>query len=132
MGRLCQRSQADNVRITKQLPRIISNYYVRSLMPPHPNVVQVFGISRNGPHPVLILEYCDGGSLDRMLYESSIAFSADQTLEIVYGMAKGMYHLHKNNIVHRDLAARNILVSRSIKDIYRHICSLFTVISWSS
>lgn len=26
------------------------------------------------------------------------------------GIAKGMYHLHKNKIVHRDLAARNILV----------------------
>lgn len=92
-------------------------------MPPHPNVVQVFGISRDGPHPVLILEYCDGGSLDKMLYESSTVLSTDQILEIVYGIAKGMYHLHKNNIVHRDLAARNILVSCSSSIFSSLTCS---------
>lgn len=79
-------------------------------MPPHPNVVQVFGISRDGPHPVLILEFCDGGSLDTILYDMNHALSAFQTLDIIHGIAKGMLHLHKNNIIHRDLAARNILV----------------------
>jgi serine/threonine protein kinase len=27
----------------------------------HPNVVQVFGVSLDGPQPVIILEYCAGG-----------------------------------------------------------------------
>jgi serine/threonine protein kinase len=80
-------------------------------MPPHPNVVQVFGISRDGPHPVLILEFCDGGSLDKMLYDDNYSLSTEQTLEIVTGIARGMYHLHRNSIIHRDLAARNILLA---------------------
>jgi hypothetical protein len=30
-------------------------------LPPHPNIVQVFGISQDGPQPILVMEYCDGG-----------------------------------------------------------------------
>jgi serine/threonine protein kinase len=82
-------------------------------LPPHPNVVQVFGISRDGPHPVLILEYCDGGSLDSLLYDTSYSLSLAQQLEIIHGVAKGMLHLHKSNIIHRDLAARNVLVGNN-------------------
>jgi hypothetical protein len=32
-----------------------------SELPPHPNVVQMFGVSFDGPQIILILEYCDGG-----------------------------------------------------------------------
>jgi serine/threonine protein kinase len=35
----------------------------------------------------------------------------ERLFELVRGIAAGMYHLHKNNIVHRDLAARNILLT---------------------
>jgi serine/threonine protein kinase len=30
-------------------------------LPPHPNIVQVYGVSVNGPQPILVLEYCGGG-----------------------------------------------------------------------
>jgi serine/threonine protein kinase len=30
-------------------------------LPSHPNVVQVFGVSLDGPQPVIVLEYCAGG-----------------------------------------------------------------------
>jgi serine/threonine protein kinase len=31
-------------------------------LPPHPNVVQLFGVSLDGPQPVIIMEYCSGGN----------------------------------------------------------------------
>jgi serine/threonine protein kinase len=31
------------------------------------------------------------------------------------GIARGMLHLHLENIVHRDLAARNILLTESLE-----------------
>jgi serine/threonine protein kinase len=47
--------------------------------------------------------------LDRLL------FGGDQPLDnkvnLVKGIARGMRHLHRHNIIHRDLAARNILLS---------------------
>jgi predicted Ser/Thr protein kinase len=81
-------------------------------LPPHPNVVQAFGISRDGPQPVLIMEYCAGGSLDRLLYEcDDKTLNETEKIELVKGIARGMLHLHNHNIIHRDLAARNILLS---------------------
>jgi hypothetical protein len=34
---------------------------VNRKLPPHPNVVQVFGVSLDGPQPVIVMEYCTGG-----------------------------------------------------------------------
>lgn len=30
-------------------------------------------------------------------------------------IAKGLEHMHSNNVVHRDIAARNILLSKDMK-----------------
>lgn len=78
---------------------------------PHPNVVQTLGVSVDGQFPALVLEYCAGGSLDKALYNPAKQMTYLDKLRIVTGIAKGMLHLHNNNIVHRDLAARNILLS---------------------
>jgi len=82
-------------------------------LPPHPNVVQVFGVSLDGPQPVIVMEYCAGGSLDTLLFDSNLKLSDEQKLRFVRGIALGMLHLHELNIVHRDLAARNILLTAS-------------------
>jgi predicted Ser/Thr protein kinase/uncharacterized protein YkvS len=80
-------------------------------LPPHPNIVQVFGISIDGPQPILVLEYCAGGSLDKFLFDSGQPLSEEYKIQLVKGIARGMLHLHRHNIIHRDLAARNILLT---------------------
>jgi serine/threonine protein kinase len=40
-----------------------------------------------------------------------VKLSEEQKMRLIEGIATGMYHLHKHNIVHRDLAARNILLT---------------------
>jgi serine/threonine protein kinase len=77
---------------------------------PHPNVLQVLGVSTDGIAPAIIMEYCPGGSLDLLLFDKSKPMTPDYQFRLILGIARGMLHLHKNNIVHRDLAARNILV----------------------
>ncbi len=79
-------------------------------IPPHPNIVQLLGISTDGPYPLVILEYCNNGSLDNLLFDTNQKIPMTQQIHIATGIAKGLYHLHTNNIVHRDLAARNILM----------------------
>jgi serine/threonine protein kinase len=53
------------------------------------------------------------GSLDKLLFDSNQQLSKEDMIELVRGIASGMYHLHKHKIVHRDLAARNILLTRN-------------------
>ncbi len=111
-GRILRRSQNYRVSISTSI------YYwdmsdVRrcSGLQQHPNVVQTFGVSLDGQLPCIVLELCEGGSLDNRLFDSDVTLSQQQKIALVKGIARGLYHLHTNNIVHRDLAARNVLVS---------------------
>jgi predicted Ser/Thr protein kinase len=79
------------------------------LIAPHPNLVQTFGVSLDGPNPCIVLEFCGGGSLDKLL-EKKTGNNIDKR-QIAMKIAYGLLHLHQNNIVHRDLAARNILLA---------------------
>jgi serine/threonine protein kinase len=38
-------------------------------LPPHPNVVRLFGVSLDGPQPVIVMEYCAEGILDKLLFD---------------------------------------------------------------
>jgi serine/threonine protein kinase len=81
-------------------------------LPPHPNGVQLFGVSIDGPEITLVLEYCEGGSLAQFFFETHPQLTEQQMISLARGIASGMLHLHQHNIVHRDLAARNILLTR--------------------
>ncbi len=78
---------------------------------PHPNLVQTFGVSLDGPNPCIVLEFCGGGSLDKLLENSPNKLDNAAKRQIAMKIAYGLLHLHQNNIVHRDLAARNILLA---------------------
>ncbi len=71
----------------------------------------MLGVSSDGPYPVMILEYCEGGSLDTKLFDTKQAWTVAEQLRTVNGIAKGLFHLHKNQIIHRDISARNILLN---------------------
>lgn len=81
---------------------------------PHPNLVQTFGVSLDGPNPCIVLEFCGGGSLDTIVFDREKHVTSDQKRDYALKIAYGLLHLHNNNIIHRDLAARNILVSIEI------------------
>jgi hypothetical protein len=44
----------------QNLNRLLPCYVFYKEIPPHPNVVQTFGVSLDGPQPVIVLEYCAG------------------------------------------------------------------------
>ena len=104
------------VSMTQANQSVISELELMMKLRPHPNVVQLFGFS---VHPetqsiILIIEYCEGGSLDGKLYDTNNDdISLKTQLQWMIGISKGLNHLHSNNIVHRDVAARNVLVHQN-------------------
>jgi len=78
-------------------------------MRPHENVLPLLGIcSKKSPY-CIITPFIDGGSLETLLLGTK-KITQQEMLDIVKGVAKGLYHLHCEQIVHRDLASRNILL----------------------
>jgi len=80
-------------------------------LPPHPNVVQVYGVCLDNTSPVIVMEYCENGSLDNIIYKQNL--DRKKIFNIIKQIANGMLHIHKHDIVHCDLAARNILLTSS-------------------
>ncbi len=57
---------------------------------PHPNIVQSLGISVNGPQPLMVLEYCNKGSLDRILFETDGMKLPAEQIALAEGIARGL------------------------------------------
>ena len=85
-------------------------------VPVHQNLVDLIGVTTRGVPLLLILSFCEHGSLLGLLRwpHNSTKPSPIKNrsfFQLVLDVAHGMEHLHTNcKIVHRDLATRNVLV----------------------
>ncbi|KAK6037982.1 hypothetical protein COOONC_24513, partial [Cooperia oncophora] len=76
------------------------------------NLIMFYGVACDRPPVMIIMELCDGGSLDSHLRTRGKLISSTEKLIYLYETSSGMRYLHSVNCVHRDLAARNCLISR--------------------
>jgi eukaryotic-like serine/threonine-protein kinase len=75
----------------------------------HPNIVQIHEVGEQDGRPFFVLEYVDGGSLDRML--AGTPQLARPAAELVEALARAMHLAHQKGVVHRDLKPANVLLS---------------------
>jgi serine/threonine protein kinase len=86
---------------------------VMSLITPHRNVVQLFGILQENDKLSMVREFCPNGSLeDYVAVTKPKAGRLSEALcfKWALGICRGMAHLAACNVVHRDLSARNVLL----------------------
>lgn len=79
----------------------------------HPNVITLIGICQ--APAMLCLEFCENGSLVRMLRDSKAVgtLRLKDMVAWLHGIALGMQYLASCRFVHRDLAARNVLLDKA-------------------
>jgi WD40 repeat protein len=76
----------------------------------HPNLAQVYGVGEHRDAPYLVLEYVEGGSLERLL--NGTAQPPRDAACLVETLARAVHHAHERGVVHRDLKPANILLCR--------------------
>jgi WD40 repeat protein/tRNA A-37 threonylcarbamoyl transferase component Bud32 len=75
----------------------------------HPNVVQIYEVGEAGGLPYFSLEYCPGGSLEKLL--AGIPQSPRDAAALIETLARAIHAAHQAGIVHRDLKPANVLLS---------------------
>lgn len=86
---------------------------VMAQIDPHKHLVSLVGVVTSGPPLLLLLSFCEKGSLlahVRKAEDASKPLGLKVKLAIADGIARGMAHLADSHLIHRDLAARNVLV----------------------
>lgn len=77
----------------------------------HPNLVLFMGASTQATTPLIVSEFCSGGTMFALLHQRrETALSWAQRLKVAVDVAKGMNFLHRRQVVHRDLKSLNLLL----------------------
>ena len=81
----------------------------------HRNIVKSLGYCLHPRFSVLVYEFLEGGSLDKVLTDDTRAtmFDWERRVKVVKGVASALYHMHHGcfpPIVHRDISSKNVLI----------------------
>jgi len=79
-------------------------------VPPHPNVVRVYGVHRDEllDQPYLLMEVLEGRSLEELL-RSGAQFDPSRAIQIGISAARGLGALHQAGLIHRDVKPGNLV-----------------------
>ncbi|XVF25831.1 hypothetical protein REPUB_Repub13aG0247600 [Reevesia pubescens] len=84
----------------------------------HPNLVELIGCCIQGTNRILVYEYVENKSLDKVLLDqrsTNIKLDWSKRSAICMGIARGLAFLHEElvpRIVHRDIKSSNILLDK--------------------
>jgi len=78
-----------------------------------PYIVKYHGCYLKENNLMIVMEYCDGGSILDIMQMCQRTLSENQIAAIMYQIVEGLVYLHTNKILHRDIKAGNVLVNKA-------------------
>jgi serine/threonine protein kinase len=78
----------------------------------HASIARVEDVHLDGPVPYLVMELCEGGSLEDLLDGRSEGLDLGQVREIATAVLTALAFAHDHGVVHRDVKPANILFDR--------------------
>lgn len=75
----------------------------------HPNIVRVLQFFRANDTAYLVMEYCEGEPLDRILKREG-RLPSDKVIKLTESLLNALGELHKLDVIHRDIKPANIYI----------------------
>jgi serine/threonine protein kinase len=75
----------------------------------HPNLIRLIEFLESGNNYYLVMPYCDGGDLDKLL-QARGRLSESEALEYLIQISNAFQELYKNKIMHRDFKLANVFL----------------------
>jgi serine/threonine-protein kinase len=76
----------------------------------HPNIAALYTAVRDGSSIVLVMEYVEGESLERMLEAGPLPIPT--ALDFILQVLSALSYAHSCGVIHRDVAPANIIITR--------------------
>lgn len=86
-------------------------FHVREQLPKHSNLIEFVDVALGGkPHPYLVLEYANGGSVEEWILRGARERPRIDVRAMMEGIIRGLAQAHEKGVAHRDLKPANILL----------------------
>lgn len=76
----------------------------------HPNIVKVYDYIETSNELIIVMEFIDGKSLDKLLKEEIAPLPYNEAINLFYQILDGIDYAHRKGIIHRDIKPSNILI----------------------
>ena len=81
----------------------------------HPNIVTAYGVEPLGATSLLVMQWIEGRSLDRVVREGG-PLPPGPACQYLRQAALGLQHAHEEGLVHRDIKPHNLVLTRRGQD----------------
>jgi hypothetical protein len=88
----------------------------------HPNIAAMYDAGYAGGTFYFTLEYCAGGSLDRLVERRGGRLPVGEAVRLAVQVLQGLEHAHTAGVVHRDLSPSNILLTGEGPTLTAKVC----------
>jgi WD40 repeat protein/serine/threonine protein kinase len=78
----------------------------------HPNLVQFYGAYQFQGKTYLVIEFCEGGNLQKVLNQQFATLNWATRWQWALEITQGLAYLHHQGALHRDLKAENVLLDQ--------------------
>ena len=78
----------------------------------HPHIVQIFDAAVDEHHAYIVMEYVEGGTLQRFTKADNLLGIGD-VIEVIYKCARALDYASQQGVIHRDIKPANIMLKEN-------------------
>lgn len=79
----------------------------------HPHIVRFYGLEQEGPLAFILMDYVEGTSLRREIFEAGKPLTPERVQEVMRPVCAALHYAHAQGFVHCDVKPGNVLIDQN-------------------